>query len=57
MRTVLMSVPEASMHKDDGAMFRKHNVGLAGQIDTVDPEAVSELVEERADLPLRRRVG
>lgn len=57
MRTVLMSVPEAPVHKDHRAAFRKNDVRLAGQINPVDPETKAELVKERANLPFRRCIG
>lgn len=57
MRAVLMPVPKAAMHKDDSAAFRQHNVRLSGQILAVEPETISELMQERADLSFRRCVG
>jgi hypothetical protein len=52
-----MPVPETPVHKDHGAAFRKHDIRLSGQIKTVDPKTISELVKERANLPFRRCVG
>ena len=57
MWTALMSVPEAPVHKNHSAAFRKNDVRLAGQIKTVDPKTKAELVKERANLPFRRCVG
>lgn len=31
VRAILMSVPEAAVDKDDGAVFRQHDVGFAGE--------------------------
>ncbi len=52
-----MPVPETPMHKNHGAAFRKNDVRFARQVETVDPETVSELVKERAHLSFRRCVG
>jgi len=57
MRTALMSVPEATMHKNYSATFRKNDVRLARQVLPVQAKTKAELVEERANSPLRRCIG
>ena len=47
---VLMPMPEAAVDEDDGAVFRQHEIGPAGEgfvARTVDREAVAEAVEHR----------
>ena len=47
-----MPVPEASMHEDDGIVFRQDDVGFAGEglvFGAVDGEPVAEAVEHGAD--------
>jgi len=53
----MVAVPEAAVHKDDGASFRQNNVRLAGQILAVESETISEPMQERADLSFRRCVS
>ena len=41
-----MSVPEAAMDKDNGLVFRKHNVWLSRQVLPVKAEPVTHPVQE-----------
>jgi len=50
-----MSVPETSVHKDDGLVFGENDIGAAGEffvIGGVDRKAVAGLVEQAAELDL-----
>lgn len=55
VRTVLMSVPEAAVDEDDGAVFGQDDVGPAGELAVLraaDGEAVTQPVEHGPDKQL-----
>ena len=54
--TVLVPVPETAVDEDDGAVFGQDDVGLAGEVLHLEPEAVAGAVQQTADLPLRAGV-
>ena len=41
-----MAVPETSIHKDDLAVLREHDVRIAREITAMDPKAVSHHVKD-----------
>ena len=57
MRTALMSVPEAPMHKNHSAAFRKNDIRLARKVLPVQAKTKAEFVEERANSLLQRCIG
>ena len=57
MRAALMSMPEASVHKNHGAVFWKNDVRFPWQILPMQAESKADFVEKGADLPFRHRIG
>ena len=55
--TVFVTVPEAAVDEDDGAVFGKDDVGLAGEAFVVDTEAEAQAPEGFAEEQLRLRGG
>ena len=54
-----MSVPEATVDEDDGAVFRQDEIGFAGEgfvARSIDREAVAEAVEHRTQSQFGFRV-
>lgn len=48
-----MTVPEAAVHEDDGAVFRENNIWLSRQIFSVKAVSVSKSVKDRANSHFR----
>ena len=49
----LVPVPEAAMHEHHRAMPGQHDIRLAGEVRSLEPEAVASAVQQAADLTLR----
>lgn len=47
-----VAVPEAAVDEDDGAVFGQDDVRVAGQVASMESEAVAEAVEDRPDADL-----
>ena len=47
--TILVRMPEAAMHEDDGLVLRKDDVGGAGEVTAMETEAEANPVEQGAD--------
>ena len=45
----VVTVPEAAVHEDDGAVFRENNIRLSRQVFSVKAVSVSKGVKDRAD--------
>ena len=43
---VFVPVPETSVDENDGAVFGQYDVGLAGEVRNVEPEAVAGAVQQ-----------
>ena len=57
VRTAWMPMPEATMHKNHGMVFRKDDVRLARHIIPVQAKPEAELVEEKTHPLFRCRIG
>lgn len=52
----LMGMPEAPVNKDDGAVFRKHQIRLAGKVSSAKPIPVSKRMQPLAHDHFRSRI-
>ncbi|OHE17230.1 MAG: hypothetical protein A2X96_12440 [Syntrophobacterales bacterium GWC2_56_13] len=57
MRAILMTVPEAPVHKNHCTAFGKGYIRLARQIVSVQAKPEAKTVEKGADLLFGRRIG
>jgi len=57
IRTAAMPVPEATVHEDNGLVFRQANIRFSGELGIVQPKAKTHAVEEAPDNSFRPGVN
>jgi len=51
-----MLMPETSVNKNHGLVFRQHNVWLSGELPGLEPKSEPVAMKKRADADLRSRI-
>jgi hypothetical protein len=51
-----MPVPEATVYENNNSMLREHDVGTAGQVSAVKPEAIPHFMQHTANEAFRLSV-